>query len=442
MLNKFEIIAEKIRQGIESGRYTEKLPSERAFAEIYKTTNVTTGKALNLLREKNLIIREKGKGSFVNPDYLKGAEVSFMLSAKDIYDTIIEAMKESRPTLKCRNAQGGSKLQRLRDSDISVQVSTFPASYERYFSPLPRDYIDEFKRKNTYYSQALEIHRGDSLYYGLPLMFSPFVLVYNKALLREVARRDRVDTLTHADLLDLESRLQKENGRFLFSSEMFRPSIVMSYIFPGPAEIGESNVTPTKTTAARISQGLKAMDALHRRGIEAGADFLNGDVLFSFMCRQGLVKLHEREAGFPWDICPLPIDVGGFRPVASESIFISNHSARQDLLLELASFFLSERVQNLVAERKYGIPMLKPSALDSLKNVGYRDDIFFTEIEKCAFKYDFLENNLIGTFKVLMNKYFDNEISFADFHDETLRLHKVNNDYKNNEAIAMEQPAA
>lgn len=438
MRNKYEIIAGKILEDVKSGKYSGKLPSEMSFARIYGTTNITAGRALNHLRDESVVVREKGKGTFVNPDFLKGEEVTYRFHRKDIYQDVLRALNDLLPNVKWKKAQGETKVESLRDSDISVQVTNFPAPYEKFFTPLPRGFVEERERERRYYRQPFEIHRGDSLYYGIPVIFSPFALVYNKKLLRDLGERDLPTTLRHEDMRRFESRLQEKNDQFLIVSDAFKHSTVMSHIFPSASAEGERNAVPARTTPVAISKGLKKMDALFRRGIEAGANFTDGNVLFSYACRQRASTLSDKQLDFPWDVCPLPSDVGGFRTVASESVMISATAARPDFITDVAKRFLSEEVQSVFAREQYGIPVLKSAAIDSLQDVGYRDDIFLTEARKAVFKYDFLPNSLLGTFKLLLNQYFNNEIPFERFRDDTLRLYGIGEFHKRNESVAID----
>lgn len=60
-------IAEEFRNKIETGQleYGDLLPSERELAEAYRISRMTVRQAINELKLEGIIVREKGKGTFV-----------------------------------------------------------------------------------------------------------------------------------------------------------------------------------------------------------------------------------------------------------------------------------------------------------------------------------------------------------------------------------------
>ena len=65
----YEQIADAIAARIASGRYTIKLPSERALAEEFGVSYITVRHATAILRERGLIVSIHGRGTFVAPDF-------------------------------------------------------------------------------------------------------------------------------------------------------------------------------------------------------------------------------------------------------------------------------------------------------------------------------------------------------------------------------------
>jgi DNA-binding LacI/PurR family transcriptional regulator len=67
---KFVGIAETLRQRIQNGVYTAKIPGERALSLEFNTTVITINKAVSLLIDRGFLHRQKGKGTFVrNSDH-------------------------------------------------------------------------------------------------------------------------------------------------------------------------------------------------------------------------------------------------------------------------------------------------------------------------------------------------------------------------------------
>lgn len=86
-----DIFAGKLRPG-------DRVPSERELTEIYRVSQMTTKNALNELAEQNLIVRIKGKGSFVNDKLALSAHgyslpVPASLPGKRLIGLILPMMK-------------------------------------------------------------------------------------------------------------------------------------------------------------------------------------------------------------------------------------------------------------------------------------------------------------------------------------------------------------
>jgi DNA-binding GntR family transcriptional regulator len=58
-------VADDVARRIEAGEITRKLPSERAFADEYEVAYTTVRHAMQILRERGLIVTIHGRGTFV-----------------------------------------------------------------------------------------------------------------------------------------------------------------------------------------------------------------------------------------------------------------------------------------------------------------------------------------------------------------------------------------
>ena len=95
---------------IKFGKYAknQRLPTEKQLAEHYFVSRITSKKALNMLADESVIIRIKGKGSYVSPYFLqnlsskKGRLVGVLFTSfldsygKQIYQTIEQRCKDNK----------------------------------------------------------------------------------------------------------------------------------------------------------------------------------------------------------------------------------------------------------------------------------------------------------------------------------------------------------
>jgi DNA-binding LacI/PurR family transcriptional regulator len=104
----YRIIYDDLVEGIQKGKYPagSKLPSEKELMDQYNVSRITSKKALEMLAEKNVIVRMPGKGSYVLDENKIGEERSHVRGA---------AALESEP----------EKRQRL----IGVVLDSFGATF-------------------------------------------------------------------------------------------------------------------------------------------------------------------------------------------------------------------------------------------------------------------------------------------------------------------------
>ena len=60
-------VADDLERRISDGEIEAKLPSERDLAEDYGVAYTTVRRAMEILRDRGLIITRHGRGTFVNP---------------------------------------------------------------------------------------------------------------------------------------------------------------------------------------------------------------------------------------------------------------------------------------------------------------------------------------------------------------------------------------
>jgi GntR family transcriptional regulator len=65
-------VADDVQRRIKTGEIKAKLPGERELAEDYGVAYTTVRHAMEVLRERGLIITRHGRGTFVKPTNLPG----------------------------------------------------------------------------------------------------------------------------------------------------------------------------------------------------------------------------------------------------------------------------------------------------------------------------------------------------------------------------------
>ena len=139
-------LTDQIRKDIENGIYKrgQKIPTELELCDLYKVSRITVRKALKELEKENLLVRERGKGTFIatvmlrrdiahNTSFTKICQATNQTpGAKTIKSVIEDATPEDMEAL---NLPEGSKvivLERIRYANsvpVAIEFSRFPERF-------------------------------------------------------------------------------------------------------------------------------------------------------------------------------------------------------------------------------------------------------------------------------------------------------------------------
>lgn len=419
---KFEHIASDLIGGIKSGKYREKLPSERELARIYDTTPVTAAKALNYLQEKNIVFRKRGNGTFVNTSSETRTAIRIMLQNRFLSNDIERLLTERFPEYSFIFSERSCRdlCEEFKENDIIWHCSSvMPAGYDSLCRPLPFSFVSEKLKGPAYNTDVFNVHKCHLHYYGLPLLYSPILLTYNKTLFRKLNIPLPEAPYTIRQIYELKKLLNKNKGIYLFDAYKPHFSPAMNCILvnlPFGASLSEMKWE-------NLKKGLETMRDLYSDSISEKAYFSSGNVLFSYNCRQTLEQHVIGKFNFEWDILPVFQVNTSFCTIGTECCFISASSPlSDDALLPVLDFLIEKDVQDLLAEKHFGLPVLKSSALDSMKNSSYRDDYFFREIRNVIYENNLFEKDILWLFGSFVNEYFEGERSFKELMTDTEAL--------------------
>ena len=428
---KFEHIASDLIENIKSGKYRDKLPSERELARVYDTTPVTAAKALNYLQGKNIVIRKRGNGTFLNTASEKRTTIRMSMSNQFIHEDIEELLAKRFPeySFSITAPLRGNGREHFRNNDIVWHSSSvMPSGYDNLCRPLPFSFISEKIENPAYNGEVFKTHRSHMHYYGLTVLYSPVLLCYNKTLFRKLGIPLPEAPYTVVRIYELRKALEKHKNIYLFDAARMHFSPAMNCILanlPYGAALSEMKW-------GNLKKGLEMLDELYSESISGKALFASGNVLFTYSCRQTIEKYVIGKFDFEWDILPVFYVNAGFCTIAGESCFISASSPLSDeVLLPVLDFLVGKEVQDFIAEKRFGIPVLKSSALDSMKNSSYRDDYFFREIRSIIYENTLFEKDTLWIFSSLINDYFDRKVTFQKFMSDTEALFRSDRLRKN-----------
>lgn len=420
MNKKSEQIADALLQDIRAGKYENRLPSEKAIAELYHTSPVTAAKSLNLLRDRRVVTRVSGKGSFVNSAGMRQVKLHLEMP-EEIQTEISEALKQ----------RFGDAVELSRDYcegfwdeyDMFFRTAYVPFECSLKLSPLPGNFL-EYVYDSNYYGKAFGAHFYHGRYYGVPYIISPVLLAVNLNLLDRIGISMPRRGFAPAALKDLRNRLD-QCGANLFDTLFYNKSLLLSFMFARLRVDTDAELTDmTLYSQAEWKQLLEDFDAIVKPDIAAKADFEQGNTLFRLMARQDIVK-NSHKFKFDWDIAPLPFGDKSPPTLAGEYIMISNSNSNPSLCHEVAEFFLNKQIQDVFARHRYGLPVLKSAALGSMDTSKYRDDLFFSGAEHTVYRYHLMDKAFLNPMLDTLSAYFNGATVFPELLSQTVGLYEL-----------------
>ncbi|MCK9506449.1 MAG: GntR family transcriptional regulator [Porticoccaceae bacterium] len=360
VLNKSELIAEELASGIRRGVLTGKLISEKELAKKYSTAVMTAARALNILREQNLVERISGRGTFVI-----SRSVRRLRFFRQSYFAGLQAKLLGSLVPNVELVPVSSFL----ESDLAVFATTMPMNYSSNFLPWPTQMVESLKASGRFYPQVFEFHHIGTPTYAVAYNFSPDILAYNKRLMRQAAPEFDPYQFTFDELAKLSQQLP---GRF-----MERPAAGNSILFA------------LAYSSASLRRALPAFRRLLFTAPEPGKSFLHGDYLLAPLTRAHCFNFSDFS---PFEVMPIP-EIDGVRccHAASEAVFVPLSSRYPELAFELAAASLSLPFQEAVGAARANIPADISIAAESLDSRAFRDDIFFNEIANIHFPREIID---------------------------------------------------
>lgn len=407
-MTKSEKIAEGFLEKIRSGELKGRLPAEQELARQCGVSPVTAAKALNILRDKGVVERIPGQGTFVTEPEKTVVKIKF-----DRYFA-----KKMIPLLECHFPQVQiEESMDMEEADGVVFATTIPFFPGEYFLPWPQERVDKLKESGRFYPQIFEFHHVRRAVWGIPYLFFPDILFYNKEIMRAIEPDFNPYDMTFDDLLRLQRKLPEGVWLFGGPGNMFVLSLIYNLAGNGVAgpEIFRQAVERIMPLSCRGSQ----------------QDFADGKTLFSTGNRHMAKKIGNF---IKMDIAPLPHEKG--RRVchaSSEALMVRNTTRHRELLFDMAEFLLGPEVQKTIGTLWRGIPADAAIAAASLDSSVFRDDIFFNEIKNIDYAHAHMSDSVNLCFSSVIKNLVNDQISPEDFLREVEESYRF--EEKNRKAL-------
>jgi hypothetical protein len=393
VFNKSEMIANTLMEQIRSGALSGRLPSDKKVAEDFGVALMTATRALTLLQERGAVVRVPRKGTFVLAR--SGAEIKIKCLPR-FFEIFKKWMTVHHPEVELLHLP-------LRDGEKGdLRVLTTHAIFTDYDADscqFSKAREQRLRQSGRFWESLFELYSKNNRLFGVPYLFSPILLHYNRSLMRQI---DPAFSPVELDFEKFVVLLEKavKSGYGGIDLQCFGEAFFFNTVY---CIAGHQPDEKAIMTAAALFEELV---------LRHGENFAGGETLFALSPRHQTYDSNFED----YDIAPMPF-INGVRacPLASEALVVSSHCADTEFLHDICEETLTPEFQRLVTAGSYGVAADRSIAVDSLKTSVRRDDFFFTEVANSAVIFQDYSLEMVQDISLCIGDFRSGSIGSAEF---------------------------
>lgn len=288
---------------------------------------------------------------------------------------------------------------RFEKGIMEIRVTHYLLSHHDEYHELDEVFDRCFPNRDEFFMQSLDSCRIDGKLYGIPLIFSPRVIVFNPKLFRELNCDCPENGWSWDDMLSCVRQLRgKLPGNRIFNWTVGLPHWINFVLRDGgelfdPAAADTVKVDSPQTIRA-LQRYIELRDLLKIEGPDHEPrrirEFAAGRVAMLQGARQLCHTLEHLNPDFPIHAVTLPSFPGGrdLNIQGADLFCVRRRCTDWKLIGKMLTRLLSPEAQNVVGAVAYGIPFRKSAALKSLASGRQYDRIFSQELPKVSTQYN------------------------------------------------------
>ena len=395
LVNKSQFIADDLLEKIRNKQLSGRIPSDKKIAEEYHVALMTAVRALKILEKKGCVIRIPRKGTFTAEIQPKILKIFCNNNPTPFYGALQELVHQW---------DAGYQLVQTRNPEEAdlIQWTTFSSLLTWHINVIPfsKDREMRLRRQKHFWETMFDLHFRNGQLFGVPYLFSPILLNYNRTVMRELERDFSPAALTMDHFIGL-LRKAVERGYCGLDFSAFGVGFFLSIAHILAA--GNPRIESLLGAAGYMKEIIQY----------SGGNFAEGKTLFVLSPRHNF--FHDKFSDY--DIAPLP-SINGIRctSVASETLAVTASAADPERLHELCELTLSPEFQEKVTQDKYGIAMDRGVAVNSMDTASSRrDDYYLAEVKNICFSHYDYELDTLQEIALLVTDFQKNLIDGAVF---------------------------
>lgn len=389
MSDKLQSAREYILRKIEDGTLPggAKLPAAREYAGECGVSLAIMQMAFTSLTGDGILHSVPRQGTYVREDWrdriLPGS-----------FQTFRSAWKEVLGDLLARDLPEVRVCDRFKNGMYEI-VNTWTAQFRQEAYLDLADFLEEVypDRGDFFLSQFHSACSRGGRLYGIPLIFSPWVIACNVDMIRAAGAEVPQPGWLWEDLLSLVRQLRKVYSADQTLSLWPLSSLWVNFLFRsgGAIIVRENGEYEVRLDDPRTLNGFRRIFELQRLlGREkdvltynqAKQRFLEGASALFGATREDM----NFQSPMNWTCVPLPIVPGGSdrQRQAADLFCVRRQVNNFDEVKAMIRLLLSSEVQERLGRIRYGIPIRRSAAIRSIDEEDPRDSVFFSEMARIA----------------------------------------------------------
>ncbi len=389
MSDKLQSAREYILRKIEDGTLPggAKLPAAREYAGECGVSLAIMQMAFTSLTGDGILHSVPRQGTYVREDWrdriLPGS-----------FQTFRSAWKEVLGDLLARDLPEVRVCDRFKNGMYEI-VNTWTAQFRQEEYLDLADFLEEVypDRGDFFLSQFHSACSRGGRLYGIPLIFSPWVIACNVDMIRAAGAEVPQPGWLWEDLLSLVRQLRKVYSADQTLSLWPLSSLWVNFLFRsgGAIIVRENGEYEVRLDDPRTLNGFRRIFELQRLlGREqdvltynqAKQRFLEGASALFGATREDM----NFQSPMNWTCVPLPIVPGGSdrQRQAADLFCVRRQVNNFDEVKAMIRLLLSSEVQERLGRIRYGIPIRRSAAIRSIDEEDPRDSVFFSEMARIA----------------------------------------------------------
>lgn len=389
MSDKLQSAREYILRKIEDGTLPggAKLPAAREYAGECGVSLAIMQMAFTSLTGDGILHSVPRQGTYVREDWrdriLPGS-----------FQTFRSAWKEVLGDLLARDLPEVRVCDRFKNGMYEI-VNTWTAQFRQEVYLDLADFLEEVypDRGDFFLSQFHSACSRGGRLYGIPLIFSPWVIACNVDMIRAAGAKVPQPGWLWEDLLSLVRQLRKVYSADQTLSLWPLSSLWVNFLFRsgGAIIVRENGEYEVRLDDPRTLNGFRRIFELQRLlGREkdvltynqAKQRFLEGASALFGATREDM----NFQSPMNWTCVPLPIVPGGSdrQRQAADLFCVRRQVNNFDEVKAMIRLLLSSEVQERLGRIRYGIPIRRSAAIRSIDEEDPRDSVFFSEMARIA----------------------------------------------------------